>query len=298
MLRERLEGKTLALICLCYGFWGFLVFGPTYVPIWLSVPLLIPLLAFHSSLQHECIHGHPFMIGELNDLIAFIPIGIFLPYPRYKENHLIHHQKASISDPVEDPESWYLTREKWSRLPASLRMLLNANNTLIGRLILGPAIGMVSLVLSDFEKLRAGRHDLLATWASHAILCFLLLLAIASWSSISVATYLVCAYCGMSILMIRTFLEHQAHKDMRGRSVLIEDKGPLRLLFLNNNLHAVHHAYPAVAWYRLPVIFKLHRERFLQMNRGYHYKSYGDIFRTFTFTRKEPVVYPLDRSGP
>jgi fatty acid desaturase len=296
LLRERLEGKTLALICLCYGLWGFLIFGSAWLPAWLSIILLIPLIAFHSSLQHECIHGHPFTAPLLNDLISSVPLGIFLPYPRYKENHLIHHQKASISDPVEDPESWYMTQEKWTSAPTWIKAILNANNTLIGRLFLGPALGMGSLILSDLKKTRAGRRELLAIWGGHAILCFILLFAISSKGSISVAAYLACAYFGMSILMIRTFLEHQAHKDMRGRSVLIEDNGPLRFLFLNNNLHAVHHAYPSLAWYRLPVIFKLHRDRFLQMNKGYHYRSYGDVFRKFTFSRKEPVVFPLDRS--
>ena len=296
LLREWLEGKTLALICLCYGAWGFLLFGPAVLPVWATVILLVPLIAFHSSLQHECIHGHPFTNTRLNDFIAFAPLGVFLPYPRYKENHLIHHQRASISDPAEDPESWYVSCEKWARMPNWFKAALNANNTLIGRLLLGPIIGITALIQSDVQKFRAGRRGLLATWAIHILLCAVLLTAIATNGTISTAVYLACAYFGMSILMIRTFLEHQAHKDMRGRSVLIEETGPLRFLFLNNNLHAVHHAYPSLAWYRLPVIFKLHRDRFLQMNKGYHYRSYGDIFRKFAFSRKEPVVFPLDRS--
>ena len=98
----------------------------------------------------------------------------------------------------------------------------------------------------------------------------------------------------MSVLMIRTFLEHQAHPDHRARSVLISDQGVLRYLFLNNNLHAVHHAFPSVAWYRLPSLFRLHQNRFLEMNQGYFYRSYLDVIRKYAFARKEPVAFPLD----
>ena len=45
--------------------------------------------------------------------------------------------------------------------------------------------------------------------------------------------YLLSAYLGLSLLKIRTFLEHQAHEKARGRTVIIEDRGPLALLFLN-----------------------------------------------------------------
>ena len=64
--------------------------------------------------------------------------------------------------------------------------------------------------------------------------------------------YLLAAYLGWSLLKIRTFLEHRAHEAARARTVIIEDRGPLALLFLNNNFHVVHHMHPGVPWYRLP----------------------------------------------
>jgi len=293
LLRESTEVKTLSLISLTYAIWGILLFGPELLPVWLTIIFIVPLIAFHSSLQHECIHGHPFTDIRLNDLIAYAPLGIFLPYSRYKENHLIHHQKASISDPAEDPESWYLTPDQWQRSPRWLKAVFNINCALTGRLLLGPALGMVALIVADAKKIKAGELRLARIWAIHFLFCIGILMAIAHYGSISVTAYLLCAYFGMSILMIRTYLEHQAHQDMRGRSVLIEDKGPLRFLFLNNNLHAVHHAYPALAWYRLPGFFAQNRARFLQMNKGYSYRSYAEIFRKFALARKEPVVFPL-----
>ena len=106
----------------------------------------------------------------------------------------------------------------------------------------------------------------------------------------------------MSLLKIRTFLEHQAHERAAARSVIIEDRGPLAFLFLNNNYHAVHHAHPQVVWHKLPQLFRDRRAQFLQRNGGYRYASYADVFAKHLFRTKEPVAHPLwtisNRSQP
>ena len=117
-------------------------------------------------------------------------------------------------------------------------------------------------------------------------------------SPLALWAYLIGCYGGFSLLMVRTYLEHQAEESVRRRSVIIEDRGPFSLLFLNNNLHAVHHAYPAVAWHQLPSLYRRHRERFLATNKGYRFANYGEIFWRFAFQRKEPVVFPLSGSSP
>ena len=68
--------------------------------------------------------------------------------------------------------------------------------------------------------------------------------------------YALAVYVALSILKIRTFLEHRAHADPAARTVIVEDRGPLALLFLNNNLHVVHHAHPGVPWYALPALYR------------------------------------------
>jgi len=295
LLRDKSDILTLALIILCYCAWGVLTFGSFGVPGWVAAVLLVPVVTFHSSLQHEVIHGHPFEASKLNDLIAYAPIGIFLPYTRYKSLHLAHHQNASISDPLDDPESWYLPAQKWQQMPKWQKTIFTANNTLVGRMLLGPLLGVSTLFVRDMVSVSKGQVSLLAIWGLHLMAVSLLLAIIGQWSVISIGTYLLCAYLGMSILMIRTYLEHQAHETIRARSVIIEDKGILSLLFLNNNLHAVHHAYPMLAWYRLPGIFKRNRDRFMKMNTGYHFNNYWEIFRKYTFSAKEPVAFPFHK---
>ena len=74
---------------------------------------------------------------------------------------------------------------------------------------------------------------------------------------------------------------------------MIEDRGFLAFLFLNNNFHVVHHSHPRVPWYRLPQLYAKNRERFLTRNGGYVYRSYADIFRRHLLRRKDPVPHPF-----
>ncbi|MEL6683026.1 MAG: fatty acid desaturase, partial [Pseudomonadota bacterium] len=107
--------------------------------------------------------------------------------------------------------------------------------------------------------------------------------------------YFIAAYLVMSLLKLRTFLEHQAHERASGRSVVIEDRGPFALLFLNNNLHVVHHMHPSVPWYDLPALYRLRKDHYLRRNGGYVYRSYGEVFARYFWRRKDPVAHPLWR---
>ncbi|HET7411824.1 MAG TPA: fatty acid desaturase [Pararhizobium sp.] len=296
-MRDRAEWRTLGLIAGCYGAWLAICFLPLNVPDWLRLAMLIPVITFHSSLQHECLHGHPFRRQALNDLIVWPPLGLFVPYPRFKATHLKHHGNENITDPYDDPESWYVDKPIWQRRPWLVKRLFLLNNTLLGRITLGPAIGFLGFLSWELAAVRNGDRQIARDWGVHVIASAILLVLIGLYSQVGAVPYAIAAYAGMGLLMVRTFLEHQAHERARSRSVIIEDRGPLALLFLNNNLHSVHHAYPSLAWYQLPGFFRANRERFLKMNGGYRYDNYGTIFRRFAFRRKEPVEYPLERHG-
>jgi fatty acid desaturase len=45
------------------------------------------------------------------------PIGVLVPYLRFKSCHLNHHINENITDPYDDPESYYLDREVWATTP-------------------------------------------------------------------------------------------------------------------------------------------------------------------------------------
>lgn len=292
-MRNDAEWRTLLLAGVCYAVWLLLAFGWADLPDMLRVLLLIPTITLHSSLQHEFLHGHPFRNQNLNDLLISPPIGVLVPYLRFKSCHLTHHINENITDPYDDPESYYLDRDVWAAIPGWLKHLLMANNTLTGRVTLGPALATIGFARSELGRIRRGDRAILTTWLRHIMATALLFWLIGTYGSLHPMAYFLAAYFGMGLLMVRSFIEHQAVEKANQRSVIIETRGPLSLLFLNNNFHSVHHAYPSLAWYRIPAFFKENRARFLRMNGGYRYQSYWDVFRRFAFRPKEPVAWPI-----
>ena len=85
----------------------------------------------------------------------------------------------------------------------------------------------------------------------------------------------------------------EAAARVSGRTAIIEDRGPLAWLFLNNNLHVVHHMHPRVPWYRLPRLYAANRARYAGRNGGYVYGSYAQVFRRYFLRPKDPVAHPL-----
>ena len=289
----RVEWPTLALIALTYLGWGAVTTFAAEIGSWLAVPLLAVILAQHSSLQHEIIHGHPTPSAALNEALAWPALGLLIPFRRFRDLHLAHHYDPLLTDPHDDPESNYLDPAVWGRLGRPVRLVLAANNTLLGRMLLGPFLGTWCLWREDLALFRAGDRGVALAWAHH--LAGLAPVGLWLWlaGTIPFWQYLLGAWAALGILRIRTFLEHQAHEQAAGRSVIIEDRGPLAILFLNNNLHAVHHAKPGLAWYRLPGEYARRREWWLRRNGGYSYRSYAEVFGRYLLARKDPVAHPI-----
>lgn len=289
----RVEWPTLVALAGCYAVWAIATTWAAAVWLPLGMGLTILAIALHSSLCHEVLHGHPLPWQRVNEALVFPCLGLFIPYYRFRDTHLAHHRDSRLTDPYDDPESNYLDPAVWRKMPRVRRALYRANNTLLGRLVLGPGLGQVAFMVADWRAIRAGDRTVLAGWLWHVpavapVLAWLIWVgAMPFWA------YLLSAYAGLSILKIRTFLEHRAHEHARGRTVIIEDNGPLAWLFLFNSLHVVHHMNPGMAWYRLRAHYEAHKARYLQMNEGYHYTSYGDIFRRYFLRAKDPVAHPL-----
>ncbi|HVG49478.1 MAG TPA: fatty acid desaturase [Rubellimicrobium sp.] len=288
------EWPTLALVAACYLGWGLAVFWLPALSLWIAVPVAAWFIAQQSSLGHEAIHGHPFRDPRWNAALVFPALALVIPYDRFRDSHLAHHRDANLTDPYDDPESNYLAERDWRSLPAWLRMILRLNNTLAGRLMIGPIVGQVAWMASDWKVAKAGDRRVIEGWLRH-VPAAALVLALVAASPMPIWAYLTAAYLGLSLLKIRTFLEHQAHEKARGRTVIIEDQGPLALLFLNNNLHVVHHMHPRVPWYRLPRLYQANPQRYLGVNGGYRYGSYAEIFSRYLFRAKDPVPHPILR---
>jgi fatty acid desaturase len=290
--RGETEWPTLGLIAACYLLWALATTWAAALWLPLGMALLALAVTLHSSLQHEVLHGHPFRSRRWNEAMVFLPLGLLFPYRRFRDLHLAHHNDERLTDPYDDPESNFLDPKVWACLPRWRQRLLRANNTLLGRMALGPALGTIAFVGDEARAIGAGDRDIARAWALH--LAGLVLLA--GWIGLAPMpfwAYAISAYLGMSVLKVRTFLEHRAHDEAPGRTVVVERGGILGFLFLYNNLHIVHHTRPRLPWYRLPALYAAEREAFLERNHGYSYTSYGEIFRRYFLRAKDPVPHPL-----
>ncbi|MEM8978659.1 MAG: fatty acid desaturase [Pseudomonadota bacterium] len=291
------EWPTILVLGLTYLAWVVGLFWISNVSTLLAIFIVAWAIAQYSSLQHEVIHGHPFKIQWLNEALVAPALNPTVPYARFRETHLAHHKDARLTDPFDDPESNYLDQADWLALPNVVQRILNFNNTLMGRLLLGPMIGMVFFLLAELRAARGpeGRRVLKA-WGWHGLsLGFVLI--IVGQAPMPLWSYLASCYLALSLLKIRTFLEHQAHESARGRTVVIADRGPLALLFLNNNYHVVHHMHPNVPWYLLPGVFRANAKHYLRVNHGYYFENYREVVSRYFWTAKDDVAHPLWRRG-
>ncbi|KAA3507817.1 fatty acid desaturase [Agrobacterium rosae] len=295
MRKMRIEWPTIGLLSACYGFWGAAGYGlyPTY-PI-AALLLMGVAVALHSSLQHEVLHGHPTRSARVNEALVFAPLGVFYPYRSYKRTHLQHHADERLTDPFDDPESYYRALSDWETMPVFLRHLLSWNNTLIGRVIIGPPLMVVGFTASEWCKILKGDRKVIIAWMLHLSGLIPTLLVVSHLFGIPVWLYVgVSAYLGVSIIAIRSYCEHQWAEQPDGRTIIVENS-LLAPLFLYNNLHFVHHKLPTVAWYDLPSLYRSGRADWQRMNEGYVFTNYFEVFRAFAFKAKEPVVHPVLR---
>jgi fatty acid desaturase len=289
----RFEWPTWALLVLSYATWAYATAGS--LPIWAAICAVAFAAALHSSLSHEALHGHPTPWAGVNEALVTPALTFCVPYRRFRDTHLAHHHDERLTDPYDDPETNFLDPEVWARLPKAWQLVLQFNNTLFGRLLLGPALGIGAFLLGDFRLIRAGNREVRAAWLWHIPGIFVVVTWLFFFGHLPVWAVIAGTYGAWALLRIRTFLEHRAHDRAAARTVIVEDRGLLALIFLNNNFHAVHHSHPCVPWYRLPALYAARKPEYLRKNGAYSYAGYGEVFRRYFFNAKDPVPHPLWR---
>lgn len=289
--RLLVEWPTWVALAGCYGAWGLLL-GVHGDLGWLyAIPAAV-VVAFHSSLQHEILHGHPTRNAALNEALVFPTPGLFIPYRRFRDLHLTHHNDERLTDPYDDPESFYVSASDWQGRCSLMRLLLAVNATFAGRMLIGPALAMWGFWRGEIRLMRVGNPKVRTAWALHALgLVPVIGLVWASGMNPLFYVFAV-AYPAMSLIMVRSYIEHRAAGPAPERTAIVEAGWFWRLLFLNNNFHAVHHASPAMAWYKLPDRWRTERDAVLARNGGYLVPGYGAVARRWFFKRREPVIHP------
>lgn len=291
------EWPTLALIAAVYLGWAAITYLHAALPLYIVSPVGALLIALHSSLQHEMLHGHPTRWRSVNRALASPPLSLWLPYESYRISHLVHHQDERLTDPLDDPESYYWTPEGWASLGPIGRWLVVAQSTLLGRLIIGPPWNIARFLKAEFIAVWHNRGPARRIWLLHLVHLVPVLVWLVVIAKINLVFYVVAiVYPGTSILLIRSFAEHKAEADVIERTAIVERSWILGPVFLFNNLHAAHHAVPTLPWYEIPAWYRANRERLVAENGGLVYRSYFDVARRFLLRSHDAPPHPLGRA--
>ncbi len=291
--RVGIDWPTLALAVGIYGAFAAITWFYHDLPWWLVLPLGAAVVCLQSSLQHEAIHGYPTRWPWLNALVAAPALTLWLPYGIHRRIHLKHHVDEDLTDPARDPESHYLTPEVWLALSPIHRALREVMMSLFGRMVIGPLYEAARSLADLVRAVHARDWSVLSHWALHGIVLAGLLWWIVAICDIPLWAYLLLfAWPGSALMQLRGYAEHRTAPDVAARTATIEAGPLLSFLFLYNNLHALHHAEPTLAWHRRPARYRAVRTDLLRASRYHLIDSYAQLARNYLFEAKEPLLHP------
>jgi fatty acid desaturase len=287
-----IEWPTLVVALACWASFAALLAWHEHLPSIAVVAGFALSGGWYMSLQHEVIHGHPTPSHRVNHALAVAPLSLWLPFGLYRELHLVHH-RSDLTTPGADPESFYISPERWDSAPAPLRLALRANRTMVGRMLIGPALGPPAQVAGELRKALTDR-DVRRTWAVHLLAAGLTAWVVFGVADVPVWQYLL-GYCylGMSVTYVRSFVEHLAVPAPATRSAIVRSNWFFGLLFLNNNLHHTHHTLPGAAWYRLPRLTREIAADEAAVDGAGCYSGYGEVMRRYGLRAFSTPVHPL-----
>lgn len=292
--RWRSEWPTWLLIVAVYGGWFTTALNARTIGMPLAISILAVLSCLYLSLQHELLHGHPTRFPLLNALFGVAPLAVWFPYAVYRESHLRHHNDAHLTDPDLDPESYFVSAERWRGAGPALRFLLVIRNTFFGRIVLGPWFSIAKAIVSALTRIARGNGRIAGAWALHLALLGLLTTWLAHRCGISPALFVFgVGYPALALSAVRSFQEHRAADNIPERTVINEASWAWRLLFLNNNFHAVHHDLPSVPWFALARVYHGHRDEYLRRNGGFLVRGYSEWLVRHGVQPVAPALHPL-----
>jgi fatty acid desaturase len=290
---RQFDGPTWLVAIALYTLWFLLIWFHAVLPWWIIMPVGAYLLAWHFSLQHEAIHAFRGVPAWLRFAVVFPPLGLWFPFPLYRKSHSTHHRDVNLTIPGVDTESYYVVKADWDRMWPLKRALLTFNQTMAGRLLVGPALRLWILLTKETKRVRQGDTSHLPHWALHAVAVAALFWFISGVCGFPWWQYcLLVAYPGLSLSLLRAFTEHRAAADSEERTAAVESNVLFGMLYLYNNLHVAHHLKPTMPWYDIPRFYRENRAALLESNGQFVYKGYGVLARRYFLVPVFSPIYP------
>jgi fatty acid desaturase len=289
----RVEWPTIALAAIIYAMWFAATLFWAYIPFWALTLIGAWSTAWQMSLQHEIIHGHPTRKRWINNLIGQWPLALWLPFENYRHSHLAHHNDERLTDPLDDPESYYWRQEDWDGLGRFGRRVVRLQASLLGRLLIGPFWACAMLWRGEIARIAERDRGSLQETAAHILEMTAVLAWVVGVCRMPPLTYLFCfVYAGTSLAMVRSFAEHRAETIVERRTAIVEKSWILGPLFLFNNLHVAHHMRHTMPWYALPGWYKANRAALIARNGGLVYDSYREVIRRYLVRPHDQSLHP------
>jgi fatty acid desaturase len=215
---------------------------------------------------------------------------------RYQQLHLKHHHDDRLTDPIDDPESFYWTPEDWARLGAFSQAMVRIQQTLAGRIAVGSFWRIGMFLHHEFGALRRNEPGMRSIWLEHLLWCIPVIAWLKLECGMPLWIYLLAmAVPARGMVLIRAFAEHRARPAVRARVAIVEKSWLLGPLFLFNNLHSLHHEKPALPWYQYNARYRRERERLIAENGGLVYVTYFDVARRYLFRPHDVLLHPTGR---
>lgn len=286
------DWRTLIIAALVYTGWFATVFTHKQLPWWATFALLTWFGAWHLSLQHELVHGHPFRNSKLNAALASLSVTLWVPFLSFKRDHISHHN-TTLTHPKLDTESFYSMPENWRKSNRLLRSIYWANRTLAFRLTVWSVFSAVHYFIADAWRAIRNIDNARSAWLLHFPALIAVTFLVTQSADMSVLEYLVGGVFGShSLNMMRSFAEHKSLSNESNRTAVIDAGWLMSLLMLNNNLHIAHHDEPSSPWYLVPEVAKrLNSYDRAEQDGALYSGGYSELIRRFTFRPYDQPVY-------
>ena len=177
----------------------------------------------------------------VNSAVGSLPLAFWVPFPRYKALHIQHH-RSDLTDPEDDPESFYVRPPVWQQAGPLRRRMVPVPPHHARSAHRRRAAGHRPL-LDPRDPHRPRRRSRSAPWvaARRSPRVVLGVVAVRSGGHVPVGVRrrLLPRRCGVHAAAV----VRRARAVAEGTRCAVVKAGPaMSLLFLNNNLHHTHHA--------------------------------------------------------
>jgi fatty acid desaturase len=286
------EWPTWAILTFNYAGFGAVVWFWNALTPWIAIPLAAYLICLNTHVMHEVLHGHPTRSRLLNRLFVLPNFNFYIPYEIYRDLHIAHHKSSALTDPMDDPESFYVQAKVWDRFPALRRQILTAGNSLIGRMLIGPPLLVSSFWWSECRRFLKGETKYLGAWVILLANNAILLTVIFGVVGVPVWQALLAWYAGLALMTVRSFIEHRPAEDQDARCAIVEGGPIMGTLFLNNCFHLVHHDQPDLPWYEIPRVYRADVDGWRARTKGHWFTGYWDVLKRYGLTPKDTPRHP------